>query len=175
MTNPDPDQTKSVSAPSDARPDSEARDEMESRAGETAEILASGPKAGSRAGALAFLALVAVLAGAAYFYMADGGYLQRLDADLLRHAELAMRSGQAAGGGVAVAPSWPLALYDKIRNDIALYAAVAAGAAYLWHLSARARARRDAFLLHDSLEKELVALRERVAELEGRKGKQDLR
>ncbi len=150
-------------------PGSEAGREIDSRPGETGDVLASGPKAGSRAGALAFLALVVVLAAAAHFYMADSGgeYLQRLDAELLQHAELSLKSGEN-GAAVAVAPSWPLALYEKMRGDIALYAAAAALAAYLWQLSARSRARRDAFLLHDRLNAELAALRERVALLEKR-------
>lgn len=164
----------------DARPDSEARQEIDARPEEAAEVLATGPRAGNRAGALAFLALVVVVGAAVHFYMADNGgeYLQQLDADLLRHAELSLRptgTGQGASGiadaGLAVAPSWPLALYEKIRGDIALYAAAAAAAAFLWQLSARSRARRDAFLLHDKLNTELAALRERVAALEKREGK----
>ncbi len=150
---------------------SEARREIDSRPEETGDVLASGPKAGNRAGAFAFLALVVVIAAAAHFFMADSGgeYLQRLDAELLQHAELSLKSNEN-GAAVAVAPSWPLALYEKIRGDIALYAAAAALAAYLWQLSARSRARRDAFLLHDQLNAELAALRERVARLEKRPG-----
>lgn len=154
--------------------DSEAQQEMDSRPEETGDVLAGGPKAGNRAGALAFLALVVVIAGAVHFYMQDSGgaYIQRLDADLLQHAELTL-SAREKGAAIAVAPSWPLRLYEKIRKDIALYAALAAAAAYLWQLSARSRARRDAFLLHDRLANEIETLRKRVAFLEERAGKRD--
>ena len=147
--------------------DSEAQQEMDSRPEETSEVIANGPKAGNRAGALAFLALVVVIAAAVHFYMADSGgaYLKRLDADLLQHAELSLKAGGKTAA-LSIAPSWPPRMYEKIRKDIALYAAAAAAAAYLWQLSARSRARRDAFLLHDKLNNEIAALRQRVALLE---------
>ncbi len=155
--------------PDERRPGAEALREIESRADEAKEVLATGARAGGRAGALGFLALLVVLGAATYFYMTDNGgeYPARLDAELLRDAELALGlRGDGSGAGVAVAPSWPLALYGRLRQDIGLYAAAAAAAAYLWALSARARARRDAFLLHDRLAAEVDALRERVRELE---------
>lgn len=143
---------------------------------EADDILAAGAKAGNRAGALAFLALVVVLAAATYYYMTNnsGEYLQILDTELLRDAELSIDlrgnpRGAGAGGNVAVAPSWPLALHDKLLRDIALYAGAAAAAACLWALSARARARRDAAVLHNRLAAEIAALREKVEKLEAHK------
>ncbi len=178
MTDAPRNETESPSADTGAREeapktDSEAGQELDSRPEEAGKVLAAGPKAGNRAGALAFLAFAVVIAAAVHFHMTDSGgeYLQRLDAELLRNAELSLKAG--GGAAVAVAPSWPLELYGKIRADIALYAAAAVAVAYLWQLSARSRARRDAFLLHDALTTELAALRERVAVLETREEKQN--
>ncbi len=177
MTNSPPDAPENNSGASDTQPASspggaEAREEIASRPAEAAEVLASGPKAGNRAGALAFLAAALVIGGAVHFYMTMDSHIQSLDAALLRHAELSLgASGEDAA--VAIAPTWPFALYESLRGDIALYAAVAAAAAYLWHLAARGRARRDAFLLHDRLSDEVAGLRRRVALLEERAGKQD--
>ena len=152
--------------------DREALDEIDSREEEAAVVLASGPRAGGRSGALAFLAFAVAVAAAVHFYMASRGgdnYLTRLDSELLQHAELTLKSGEDAGR-MAVAPSWPLKMYEKLRHDIALYAAAAVAAAWLWSLAARQRARRDAFLLHDRLNREIKDLRERLAALEDRAG-----
>lgn len=150
--------------------DREALDEIESREEEASAVLASGPRAGGRSGALAFLAFAVVVAAAVHFYMATRGgdsYLVRLDSELLQHAELSLRAGEDSGH-MAVAPSWPLKLYETLRHDIVLYAAAAVLAAWLWSLSARHRARRDAFLLHDQLNREIKILRERLDVLENR-------
>ena len=150
-------------APHDAMsPDAEAREF------ETDAVLGGGPGAGNRAGGLAFLALAAVVAAGVYYHFsASGGdaFKARLDSEMLTHAELTLASREA-GNRVEVVPTWPLHLYDTLRRDIALYAAAAALAAFLWGLSARARARRDAYLVHVRLEAELAEVRRRLDMME---------
>lgn len=148
---------------------SEARLELESRREEAAAVLGAGPHAGNRAGAFAFLALLTVVAAAVYYHFANQGvdsFRSRLDSQLRYHAELSVASMQSEAP-IAVIPSWPVNLYHNLRRDIVVYGAFAALAAYFWSRSAAARARRDAFLLHDNLAGELARLRERVAKLDG--------
>jgi hypothetical protein len=142
----------------------EAIDEIESRRGEMEGILENGPRQGNRSGAYAFLALVVILGAAAHFHFASRGgdaYLQRLDAELLNHAELSL-AAMDEGGRLAIAPSWPLGLYENLRRDILVYCALAALAAYAWSLASRAHARRDAFIVHEQLASELADLRARL-------------
>ena len=136
---------------------------------ETDLLVKTGPRAGDRAGGMAFLALMVVLAGALHFYLTGEGsdsFINRLDAELLTHAEFSLASMEN-GGRLTVVPSWPLRLYASLRRDVAVYAVMLAVATYLWGLSARARARRDAFLVHDKLTAEVNELRERIARLDG--------
>lgn len=149
--------------------DSEAQMEMESREEEANAVLAAGPYAANRAGAFAFLAILAVIGAAAYYHFAgrgSGSFPNRLDSQLINHAELSMASMDSEAP-IAVVPSWPHSLYRNLRQDIVVYAAFAALAALLWSRSAAARARRDAFLLHDRLTREVDELRKRVAKLDG--------
>ncbi len=104
MTNPPLPAAENASDDNETRPGAEARDEIDARPAEAAEILAAGPRAGSRAGALAFLAAALVVAGAVYYYMTGEGELQRLDAALLRHAELSLEA-DGKSDAVAVAPT----------------------------------------------------------------------
>ncbi len=135
---------------------------------EAAEVLRSGPRAGNRAGGLAFLALMALLAAALHYHFSGGGadsFPARLDSDLLTHAELTLAANEK-GNRLAVVPAWPLRLYSVLRRDIAVYAAAAVLASLLWGWSARARARRDVFLAHEKLEAEIADLRRRLDEME---------
>lgn len=145
--------------------------EAEEAAAETGAVLEGGQGAGNRSGGLAFLAFAVLVAAAVHFHFSSGGdaYLARLDSELLTHAELALSAREGATP-VAVVPSWPLRLYGRLREDIALYAAAAAVAAYLWGLSARARARRDAYLVHEKLAARLDEALRRLDRLEGRTG-----
>lgn len=150
------------------RPDNDSDGEIESRRRELDEIVQAGPSSGNRTGALAFLALVIVLGAAVYYYLTEQGpsaYANRLDAELISHAELSVASMEE-DNRMTVVPGWPVRLYDRLRRDIALYAALAAAAAWVWSLAARAAARRNAFLIHETLHTELDALRRRVDELE---------
>lgn len=147
----------------------EALDEADSRREEAEDILETGPRLANRCGALAFLALIVVLGAALHFYLSSQGgsaYLQRLDTELVNHAGLSLATMEGESR-LAVAPSWPLRLYENLRRDILLYCALAALAAYLWSLAARARARRDAFVVHDKLAAELTDLRARLDRLDG--------
>lgn len=153
-------------------PELNAREEAESDAeemrDETGQVLQKGPRAGNKAGALAFLALVIVGLAVLRFYLADSGsdaYFNRLDSELVTHAELSLAAARD-DTRIAVVPSWPFRLYDILRRDIAIYAAAAAIAAYVWGLAARARARRDAFLVHEKLAAEVLELRGRLEKLE---------
>lgn len=148
----------------------QTREETRSRAEELGEILKTGSRATNRAGALAFLAfLIIVAAGLHFFFSAKGGdaYLSRLDAQLRGDAELTL-AAMENNTRLAISPSWPLQLYENLRRDILLYCAVAALSAYVWGLAARARARRDAFLVHTKLAAELAELREKLERLESR-------
>ncbi len=142
----------------------EALDEADSRREEAEDILQNGPRSANRSGALAFLALAVILVAALHFYLSSNGggaYLARLDAELLNHAELSL-AAMEADGPMAIAPSWPLRLYEHLRRDILVYCALVACAAYVWSLAARARARRDAFVIHDKLAAEVAELRARL-------------
>lgn len=141
--------------------------ELEARGEEARAVIASGPGSGNRSAALGFLALLVVIAAALHFHFISGGaaYLNRLDAELINHAELSVAAMEDQNR-MAVVPSWPLRLYDTLRRDIAVYAALAAAAAYVWSLASRARARRDAFVMHEKLNAELNGLRERLERLE---------
>ena len=144
--------------------------EAEVRREEAEAVLAAGPGAGNRSGALAFLALLLVVAAVVHFHLAErgsGSYLNRLDSELINHAELSVAAMQDENR-MAVVPSWPLRLYDTLRRDIAVYAVMAAAAAYVWSMAARARARRDAFLVYDRLNAELGELRRRLDAAERR-------
>ncbi len=141
----------------DAAPDAE-------EAGEFAGLLASGRNGGNRAGGLALLAIAVVIGGVLHYHFSNNGsnsFLSRLDSDLLTHAELTLATSEE-GNRLAVVPSWPLRLYSSLRGDTILYAAAAALAAYLWGLSARAKARRDAWLVHRRLQGEIRELRRRL-------------
>lgn len=140
--------------------------------GERESLLASGPNSGRRSGAIALLALVVVVGAAVYHHMTGNGpssFLSRLDMDLLTHAELSLASREE-GGRLTVVPSWPLRLYASLRNDILIYASAAALAGWLWSLAARARARRDAYLIHEGLIRQVDEMRRRLDALE-KKGK----
>ena len=142
----------------------EALDEIESRRGEMEDILENGPRLANRSGALAFLALVAILGAAVHFHFSSRGgaaYMRTLDAELVNHAELSLAATEN-GERVIVAPSWPLSLYENLRRDILVYCALAAVAAYVWSAASRARARRDAFVVHEKLSAELADLRARL-------------
>ncbi len=132
---------------------------------ETDALLATGPSAGNRGGALAFFALLVVVGAGLFYYLSSrgsGAFVNRLDASLLAHAELSL----AATDNVTVAPSWPIVLYERLRADMLFYAGLAALAAYLWSLAARSRARRDAFLVHQRLGERVELLEKRLADLE---------
>lgn len=147
----------------DAPRDNTAPDSAEGGAA-VAELLKTGPTAGNRSGALTFLAFAVVLAGALHFYLKSSGpesFPARLSADLLTHAELTLASYND-GGRMEVVPTWPLRLYAVLRRDIAFYTLFLAAAVFLWGLSARARARRDAFLVHEKLHAEIMELRHRL-------------
>lgn len=134
-----------------------------------ADVVDAGPSAGNRSVAWAFLALMIVLGAALHYYLTGVGsesYLARLDVDLLTHAELTL-AAMEDGTRMAVVPTWPVRLYHNLRRDIALYAAFVALAAYVWGVSARNRARRDAFLVHEKLNAEIRELRERLDRLDG--------
>lgn len=136
--------------------------------GELKELLAAGPGLGNRAGALAFLTILAVLAAGLHFYLTGtggGSFLTRLDSDLLTHAEMSM-SARENGTSLTVVPSWPYRLYESLRRDVGWYAAAAALAAILWGLSVQARGKRSAYLVHEKLTEEIITLRRRVEELE---------
>lgn len=146
--------------------------ELDACAEETCVLMKTGPRAGDRAGGVAFLALMVVLAGAVHFYYTDSrtdSFANRLDAELLTHAEFALASNED-GNRLGVVPTWPFRLYASLRRDIALYGVALGAAAFLWGLSARARARRDAFVVHRDLTAELAELRDRLDRLEGRSG-----
>ncbi|MCC8116958.1 MAG: hypothetical protein LIP18_07410 [Planctomycetes bacterium] len=148
-----------------AAPGRDSPPEAEPGPNETDALLAGGETAGSRGGALAFFALLVVIGAGLFFYLSSrgsGAFVNRLDASLLAHAELSL----AAAEKVTVAPSWPSALYDRLRADMVFYAGLAALAGYLWSLAARSRARRDAFLVHQRLRERIDALEKRLAELE---------
>ena len=150
-------------------PAREAANDADARTEETSQLLEAGPGSGNRAGAFAFLALVVVIAAAVHFYLADkspDSYVYRLDAELVSHAELALASSED-GGRMAVVPTWPVRLYEILRRDIALYAAAAALAAYVWGHAARARARRDAYLVFEKLRAEMADLRARIDTMDG--------
>ncbi len=155
-------------APEENSPGGAAAGGAEAVQDETRAVLSAGPGSGSRSGAFAFLALLLVIAGALHYAMADrgGGYAGRLDSELINHAELAV-AAMRDENRMALVPAWPLDLYETLRRDIALYAAMAAAAAYVWSAAARARARRDAFLMHEKLSAELTDLRRRVEQAEG--------
>lgn len=141
-------------------PESEAETDQD----ETTSLLASGANGGNRAGAMALLFIIIVVCGAVHFHFSNGGagsFISRLDSDLLTHAELALASNKA-GSRLAVVPSWPLRIYSSLRRDISLYTAIAALAAIVWGLSVRARARRDAYLVHQKLGREIAVLRARL-------------
>lgn len=145
----------------------EALQEIESRREEAEAVLAAGPGSGNRAGAFAFLAVLALAAGAVYYHWAARGgdaFPTRLDSQLRNHAELSM-AAMNAEAPMAVVPSWPVGLYHSLRGDIVVYSALAALAAYLWSRSAAARARRDAFILQDRLSGEIDELRKRLDEI----------
>lgn len=149
--------------------DPEAQHEIESREEEASAVLAAGPRAANRAGAFAFLALLAVVGAVVYYHFAGRGvdsFQNRLDVQLINHAELTMAAMEAEAP-LAVVPSWPHSLYQNLRQDIVAYAGFAAFAAFLWSRSAAARARRDAFLVHDRLTREVAQLRERLDRLDG--------
>lgn len=132
-----------------------------------AAVVQSGPMAGNRSGGMAFLALMVALAAAVHFYLTGTGpesFPARLDTDLLTHAELTL-AAMEDGNNMAIVPSWPQRLYAILRRDIALYTAFLAVAAFFWGLSARARARRDAFLVHEKLSAEIAELRGRLDSL----------
>lgn len=151
-------------------PPEESASDAEAHEGEHESLLASGPNSGKRAGAFGLLALIAIIGAAVCYHLSGSGgnsFLSRLDNDLLTHAELTLASREG-GGRLTVVPSWPLRLYATLRDDIIFYAGAAAVAAWLWALSAKARARRDAFLVHEDLTKQLNEVRKRVEELEGK-------
>ncbi|MCD8350189.1 MAG: hypothetical protein LUC93_06210 [Planctomycetaceae bacterium] len=142
----------------------EALDEADSRHEEAEDILQNGPRSANRSGALAFLALAVIVVAALHFYLSAGGgaaYVARLDGELLNHASLSL-AAMEADSPMAIAPSWPLNLYEHLRRDILVYCALVACAAYIWSLAARARARRDAFVIHDKLAAEVAELRARL-------------
>lgn len=133
---------------------------------ETSRLLETGPKAGNRAGGLAFLALMVILAAALHFQFGGGGYpAETLDAELRRHAELSL-AAHKENPNMVIVPAWPLRLYGIVRRDMMLYLAFVAAAAYLWGLSVRARARRDAYLVHENFRRELDELGQRLEKLE---------
>lgn len=143
--------------------------EIEASRNETESLLTGGPGAGNRSGGLAFLAfIVLALAVVHYHFAGDGGdgFLNRLDSELLTHAELALASSEN-GGRLTVVPTWPQRLYMSLRKDILVYVAASAVAAYLWGLSARARAKREAYLVHEKLVGEITELKSRLDRLEG--------
>lgn len=145
-----------------------ALDEAETRREEVEDILQNGPRSANRSGAMAFLAFLVIVAAATHLVFSTHGgaaYLQRLDTELLNHAELSLAALEG-DRPMAIAPSWPLRLYENLRRDIVLYCALAAVAAYLWTKSACARARRDAYLVHEKLTAELADLRARLNVLE---------
>jgi hypothetical protein len=149
-------------------PGSEAAAEAESRREEAKALLAAGPGSGNRAAALGFLALLVLVAAFLHYHFSGGGpdsLLGRLDSALIAHAELSV-AAMEDGSRMAVVPSWPLDLYESLRLDIAMYAAFAAAAALVWSLAARARARRDAFVVHEQLRAELDELRRRLDGIE---------
>lgn len=142
--------------------------DAENQTQETYTLVRTGPRAGNRAGGLAFLALMVVIGAALHFHLSAGGgdaFLSRLDSELLAHAKLSLAATEE-GVRLATVPSWPLRLYSTLRRDIAVYALFLAAAAYLWGVSARARACRDAFLVHEKLAAEVRELRHRIDVLE---------
>jgi hypothetical protein len=146
----------------------EDADENAARVDETARLAASGPGAGHRAGGLALLGVVVAILAVFHYHFANGGsdaFTSRLDAELLADAELTIASMER-GSRLTVVPSWPIRLYRALRRDIAVYTALAALAALCWSWSARARARREAYLVHKQTELELAELRRRLDALE---------
>ena len=142
--------------------ESEAPGEEE-QAEEFARVMRAG--AGDRAGAWAFLALIAIVLAGLYFYadhVSGPAFAESLWDELLSQA----RRTVEAGKGLEVIPSWPYLLYEKLRFDAALFAATALLAAFLWSLSERSRFRRADRLVHDRLEAELSRLRKRLDDLE---------
>lgn len=150
----------------------ETDQDIESVQEETALLLENGPAAGNRSGAFAFLAFLVLAAAVVHFYLAESGagaYINQLDSDLLKDANLTL-AAMEEGGRMAVVPSWPYRLYAVLRRDLAIYVALSAVAAYIWGLSARARARRAAYLVHEKLTAEIAALRERLDKLDSTAG-----
>lgn len=161
--------------PSAQGEEKESENDAEAMAEETQHLLQAGPRSGNRCGALAFVAFAVVVIAALRFYLADSGsdaYINRLDTELLTHAEFSL-AAMEDGSRMTVVPSWPLRLYDVLRRDVAVYAVLAAVAAYIWGLAARARGRRDAFLVHEKLTGELTELRARLDSLERRAPRRD--
>lgn len=150
--------------PSTQREGEENENDADAMAEETQELLQAGPGNGNRAAALAFVAFVIIVLAALRFYLADSGtdaYVNRLDTELLTHAELSLATMED-GSRMSVVPSWPTQLYGVLRRDIAVYSILVAVAAFIWGRSARARGRRDAFLVHEKLSGELAELRARL-------------
>lgn len=143
-------------------------DDGDAEAEETAKLVDAGPRAGNRSGALAFLAFLVLAAAALHFYLAEtgsGAYIHHLDAELRKDAGLALAAMEEKNR-IAIVPSWPHGLYAVLHRDILVYVALSALAAYVWGLSARARARRDAFLVHEKLVAEIADLRRRLDRLD---------
>jgi hypothetical protein len=152
--------------PEETRPGGAAAGEAKAVQDETRAVLSAGPGSGNRSGALAFLALLLIIAAILHYSLADrGGYAARLDSELISHAELSV-AAMRDESRLAVVPAWPLDLYETLRRDIAVYAAMAAAAAYVWSAAARARARRDAFLVYEKLNAELADVRLRLEKAE---------
>ncbi|MCL2001490.1 MAG: hypothetical protein FWG74_08660 [Planctomycetes bacterium] len=131
---------------------------------ELAEALRAKPNGGGRPGGLAFLALLVLLIAALHYHLTGTGtesFPARLNSDLLTHTELTLTVNEN-GSRMAVVPAWPLRLYYTIRRDIAVYAFAAVIISLFWGWSARARARRDLFLVHEKLEAEIAELRRRL-------------
>lgn len=144
------------------------QDAAEAALVETDKLMGAGPGAGNRAGGLAFLALAVVVIAALHFHFSESGansYAARLDTELLTHAQMNLNALEH-GERLAVVPSWPIRLYDRLRRDIVVYAGMAAAAAYLWGLAARARGRRDAYLVQQKMAGELAEARRRLERLE---------
>lgn len=131
---------------------------------------AGGRGGAARAGACALLAVLVIIAGVFQYHFGAGGsdaFLNRLDSELLGQAQLSLDSSSQTAGRMAVVPSWPLRLYAALRRDIAVYACFGLLAAWLWARSAAMRARRDAWLVHDRLTREMDQLRRRLDKISG--------
>ncbi|MCC8181128.1 MAG: hypothetical protein LIP23_09505 [Planctomycetes bacterium] len=140
----------------------------ESESCEYSTLRQMGPSLVNKAGAFAFLTLLAVFAAGLHFYMAgrgSGSYPAQLEAELLAQTELSLETADQ-DRGLTIVPTWPVQLYQALRRDIAFYSLCVVLAALLWGLAVQARGRRAAYLVQMRLERELDALRGRVQRLE---------